>query len=231
MSPRALAIDVFGTVVDWRGSIIKEGKRLKRSVDWPKFADGWLTGYRSRVEKVRTGQRPWANLDVLLSEAFGDLVIAFSLADVSKEKLDHFSQVWHRLQPWPDCVAGLKRLRKRFALATLSNGNMILLTDMAKHGRLPWDCILSAELVKRYKPAAEPYLLAVESLGPEAEQVMYVAAHKWDLSAGAATARLRTAFMPRPQEMPGQDPSDLKPDPSYDINARDFEDLADQLGA
>jgi 2-haloacid dehalogenase len=231
MSLRALAVDVFGTVVDWRGSIVKEGESLTRSVDWPQAADDWLKGYRSRVEMVRTGQRPWANLDALLSEAFADLVKKYDLAALDKQKLDYFSQVWHRLRPWPDCVGGLKRLRKRYTLGTLSNANMILLCDMAKHGHLPWDCILSAELVKRYKPASEPYLLAIESLGPQPDQVMYVASHKWDLSAGAKEAHLRTAFIPRPQEIPGQDPSELKPDPAYEINAKDFEDLADQLSA
>jgi len=227
---RALAIDIFGTVADWRGSIVKEGRPLKRSVDWGAFADQWMTGYRSRVEQVRTGQRPWANLDLLLSEAFADLVQSFKLSDIPKDKLARFGQVWHRLRVWPDCLPGLRRLRTRFTVGTLSNANTILLTDMARNASLHWDCVLCAELVKRYKPEPEPYLLAVESLGPRPEQVMYVAAHKWDLSAGADKAHLRTAFIPRPKEMP-DDSSDTGPDPSYDIDAKDFEDLADQLGA
>lgn len=227
---RGLAIDIFGTVADWRGSIVKEGKTLKKSVDWGAFADQWMTGYRSRVEQVRTGQRPWANLDVLLSEAFADLVQAFKLSDIPKDKLAHFAQVWHRLRLWPDCLPGLRRLRRRFTVGTLSNANVILLTEMARNASLQWDCVLCAELVKRYKPEPQPYILAVESLGPRPEQVMYVAAHKWDLSAGAEKANLRTAFIPRPKEMPG-DSSDMAPDPSYDINAEDFEDLAAQLGA
>jgi 2-haloacid dehalogenase len=226
---KALAIDIFGTVADWRGSIVKEGKILRRSVDWGAFADQWLTGYRSRVEQVRTGQRPWANLDALLDEAFVELVEAFKLSDIKKEKLDHFGHVWHRLRVWPDCLPGLRRLRKSFIVGTLSNANTILLTDMARNASLHWDCVLCAELVKRYKPEPEPYLLAVEGLGLHPEQVMYVAAHKWDLSAGAEKAHMKTAFIPRPKEIPGN--SDISPDPSYDINAEDFEDLADQLGA
>jgi len=126
-------------------------------------------------------------------------------------------------------VSGLTRLRKRLVLGTLSNGNMALLIDMTRHSHLPFDCILSAELVKRYKPAPEPYLLAVEAFGPTPENVMYVASHKWDLTAGAKEAGMKTAFIPRPKEMPGIDPSELSPDPSYDINAKDFNDLARQL--
>lgn len=229
-SVRALAIDIFGTVVDWRGSIIREGKGLKQSVDWPRFADKWLTGYRSRVEEVRTGQRPWANLDVLLKEAFNDLLREFDLSGTEPKKLADFELVWHRLRPWPDCLPGLKRLRKRFTLGTLSNGNMILLTDMERNAHLPWDIVLSAELVKKYKPEPEPYLLAVQALGPRPDQVMYVAAHDWDLSAGAEKAQMKTAFIPRPKEMPGES-SLTKMNRSYDISASDFNDLADKLGA
>lgn len=229
-SVHALAMDIFGTVVDWRGSIITEGKRLKSSIDWPRFADGWLTGYRSRVEEVRTGHRPWANLDVLLAETFDNLVKDFHLSSINPKKLAHFSLVWHRLRPWPDCLPGLKRLRRRFTLGTLSNGNMILLTDMERNAHLPWDCVLSAELVEKYKPEPEPYLLAVQAMGPRPEQVMYVAAHDWDLAAGAEKAQMKTAYIPRPKEMPG-DSSVLKANPSFDVNATDFEDLADQLGA
>src|ERR1700693_6237057 len=226
----ALAIDIFGTVVDWRGSIIRDGKRLTGQVDWPKFADEWMTGYRSRVEQVRTGQRPWANLDLLLAEAFSDLVKEFNLSAIDPQKLAYLGLAWHRLTPWADCLPGLRRLRKRFTLGTLSNGNMLLLTDMEKHVHLPWDCVLSAELVRKYKPEPEPYLLAVEALGPRAEQVIYVAAHGWDLSAGAEKAEMKTAYIPRPQEMPGSS-SDPPPDDPFDLYAENFLDLALQLGA
>jgi len=228
---RALAIDIFGTVANWRGSIVAEGKRLKAAVDWGSFADQWMQGYRSRVEAVRTGQRPWANLDTLLAEAFGDVRARFDLAGIDAKSLAHFALAWHRLRPWSDCVPGLIKLRKRFVLGTLSNGNMSLLIDMARHAHLPFDCILSAELVKLYKPAPEPYRLAAQVLGGVPQDVMYVASHKWDLSAGAKEAGMKTAFIPRPKEMPGIDPSELSPDPSYDINAKDFEDLARQLNA
>jgi 2-haloacid dehalogenase len=228
-SVHALAIDIFGTVVDWRGSIIREGRQLKPSIDWPQFADKWLNGYRSRVEEVRTGHRSWAILDVLLLEAFNHLVKEFDLSGTDPKKLARFELVWHRLRPWPDCLPGLKRLRKRFTLGTLSNGNMILLTDMERNAHLPWDSVLSAELVKKYKPEPEPYLLAVQALGPRPEQVMYVAAHDWDLSAGAEKAQMKTAFIPRPREMPGASSLPMI-NRSYDINASDFNDLADKLG-
>jgi 2-haloacid dehalogenase len=228
---RALAIDIFGTVANWRGSIVAEGKHLKAALDWGSFADQWMEGYRARVEAVRTGQRLWANLDVLLAEAFEDVRGRFDLKGIDAKKIAHFSGVWHRLRPWPDCVPGLIKLRKRFVLGTLSNGNMSLLVDMARHAHLPFDCILSAELVKHYKPAPEPYRLAVEVLGAAPQDVMYVASHKWDLTAGAKEAGMKTAFIPRLKEMPGINPSELTPDPSYDINAKDFEDLARQLKA
>lgn len=225
---RALAIDIFGTVADWRGSIIRDGKRLTGMIDWGSFADQWMTGYRARVEQVRTNQRPWANLDTLLAETFSDLVRKFDLSNLDPKKAAHLGLAWHRLTPWPDCIPGLKRLRKRFTLGTLSNANMLLLIDMKRHANLPWDCVLSAELVKKYKPEPEPYLLAVQALGPHSEQVMYVAAHDWDLTAGAEKAGMKTAFIPRPKEMPGT-PSDL-PTGHFDIYAHDFRDLAHQLG-
>jgi 2-haloacid dehalogenase len=225
------AFDVFGTVVDWRSTIIHEGQRLKRAVKWPAFADDWMNGYRARVEAVRTGQRPWSNLDALLAETFRELVRKFNLDGIDPVKLAHFGSVWHRLKPWPDVLTGLRRLRKRFRMGTLSNGNMVLLIDMAKHRRLAWDCELSAELVKRYKPEREAYDLAATSLGSRADEVIYVAAHKWDLEASKIVG-LKTAFVPRPLEM-GSDnppPEDPSPDPAFDIFAKDFNDLADQFG-
>jgi 2-haloacid dehalogenase len=225
---RALAIDIFGTVADWRGSIIRDGKRLTRMLDWGSFADQWMTGYRARVEQVRTDRRPWANQYTLLAETFSDLVRKFNLSNLDPKKVAHLGLAWHRLTPWPDCLPGLKRLRERFTLGTLSSANMLLLIDVEGHARLPWDCVLSAELVTKYKPEPEPYLLAVQALGPRPLQVMYVAAHDWDLAEGAAKAGMRTAYIPRPEEMPGT-PSD-PPTGHYDIYARDFRELARQFG-
>jgi len=226
---RALAFDIFGTVVDWRGTIINEGLGLSKSVDWGSFANDWMEGYRTQVERVRKGERPWAALDVFLGEVFVSLVIKYDLNTIPRSQLSAFATVWHRLNPWPDVIPGLIRLRRKFITGTLSNGNMILLVDMERHSDLRWDCVLSAELPKRYKPDREAYQIAVDYLGPSPEQVMYVASHQWDLSAGHETVGMRTAYISRPLEM-GEPPSSDKPDPSYDINAEDFEDLASQLG-
>jgi 2-haloacid dehalogenase len=223
----AIAFDVFGTLVDWRRTIVDDGLRLSKGVDWPGFADGWLQGYRGFVEQVRKGEIPWQNLDSLLRRVFDQLVIDFKVTGVPTEALDHFSLIWHRLQPWPDTVPALTRLRSRFRLGTLSNGNMILLTDMAKFGSLPLDCLLSAELVKTYKPEPAPYMLAAEMLGPLPQQVMYVAAHAWDLAAGGQLG-LRTGYVSRPMELGGRSVND-QPDPSFDLVAVDLLDLAAQL--
>lgn len=166
---------------------------------------------------------------MFLQEVFRSLITKYNLVDIPENELTAFSGVWHRLKPWPDVLPGLARLGRDFTLGTLSNGNMILLTDMERHSDLRWDCVLSAELPKRYKPDKEAYQIAVDYLGPSSDQVMYVAAHQWDLTAGHDTVGMRTAYIPRPLEM-GNPPSSSDPDPSYDINARDFEDLATQLG-
>jgi 2-haloacid dehalogenase len=226
-----IAFDIFGTVVDWRGTITREGCLLSTRVDWGSFADDWLSGYRSRVEGVRAGERPWANLDALLAEAFRELVIKYNLDDLKPANLKCFQSVWHRLRPWADAAGGLHRLRTKFRLGTLSNGNMLLLIDMARFSALPWDCILSAELVEKYKPERQPYEIAAEYLGPRPQQVIYVAAHEWDLEA-SKKAGLRTAFIPRPAEMgdPTAARKERVPGTAFDIYATDIEDLAFQLG-
>jgi 2-haloacid dehalogenase len=149
---------------------------------------------------------------------------------LSETEKDHLNRLWHRLNPWPDAVGGLTRLRRRFVLATLSNGNMALLVNMAKHASLPWDCILSAELARQYKPARAVYQMAADLLGLRPEQVMMVAAHQSDLCA-AKQAGLRTAFVPRPLEFGPAGAADTAPDAGFDVSARDFLDLADKLGA
>jgi 2-haloacid dehalogenase len=154
----------------------------------------------------------------------------FHLDGLSEAEKDHLNRVWHRLSPWPDAVGGLTRLRRRFVLATLSNGNMALLVNMAKHAGLPWDCILSAELARQYKPAPAVYQMAADLLGLRPEEVMMVAAHKSDLRA-AHQAGLRTAFVPRPLEFGPAGAADTGPDTSFDVTAGDFLDLATKLGA
>ena len=229
---QALTFDVFGTVVDWRGSIIREGEALGAAhgleVDWAAFADAWRGGYRPSMARVRSGELPWTNIDTLHRMILDDLLEKHGISALSEADKQHWNRVWHRLTPWPDSVSGLTRLRQHYVLATLSNGNVALLTNMAKHGGLPWDCILSAEIMRHYKPDPETYLGAAELLGLQPSEVMMVAAHKSDLKAAQAVG-LRAAFVTRPLEFgPGVE-VDVEPDPAFDVHARDFNDLADQL--
>jgi 2-haloacid dehalogenase len=232
-SLKALTFDVFGTVVDWRGTIIREGMAFGTehglSVDWAAFADAWRGGYRPSMDRVRRGELPWTNIDALHRMILDALLDRFGITGLSEADKDHLNRAWHRLDPWPDTVEGLTRLRRGFIIATLSNGNVALLTNMAKHAGLPWDCILSAELAKHYKPDPEAYRTAAALLGLRPEQVMMVAAHKGDLRAAQAVG-LRTAFVTRPHEFGPEHTPDTSPDPAFDIHARDFGDLADQLG-
>ena len=230
---KALTFDVFGTVVDWRGSIIRDctkfGAERGINIDWGTFADTWRGAYRPSMDRVRRGELPWTNLDTLHRMVLDELLVKFGISGLSEADIDHLNHVWHRLDPWPDSVEGLTRLRKRFILATLSNGNVALLTNMAKYGGLPWDCILSAELPKHYKPDPETYLSAAELLGLRPAQVMMVAAHKDDLRA-AQRSGLKAAFVTRPYERGPNHTPDLSPDPGFDFNASDFNDLAGKLG-
>ncbi len=231
---RALTFDVFGTVVDWRGSIVAEGSQFNRKhgvkIDWAAFADRWRAGYAPSMNLVRKGELPWQTIDQLHRRVLDQLLEEFRLTVLSEEDKDQLNRVWHRLNPWPDAVAGLTRLRKKFIIATLSNGNLALLTNMAKHAGLPWDCILSAELAKHYKPDPEAYLTAASLLGLRPEQVMMVAAHKSDLKAAKATG-FHTAFVPRPKEYGAGVKPDTESDASCEVLARDFQHLADLLGA
>ena len=229
---KALTFDVFGTVVDWRSTIIHEGARLGGDrgieVDWARFADAWRAGYGPAMDRVRSGELPWTNIDTLHRMILDGLLDTLKV-ELSGAEKDQLNRVWHRLTPWPDAVAGLQRLRTRFVIATLSNGNVALLTNMAKHAGLPWDCILSSEFAKRYKPDAKVYQMAADLLGLRPGQVMMVAAHKQDLSAARAIG-MKTAFVPRPKEFgPGRE-VDMTPDPFFDVLATDFEDLAGKLG-
>ena len=231
---RALTFDVFGTVVDWRGSIIREGDRLARAkglaVDWGRLADAWRAGYAPAMDRVRRGHLPWTRLDDLHRMILHGLLPEFGLEGrLTPDELARLNLVWHRLDPWPDAVEGLARLRSRYVVATLSNGNVSLLVNMAKHAGLPWDCILSAELARHYKPDPEVYRMAADLLGLPPEAVMMVAAHKPDLLAAQAVG-FRTAYVPRPMEFGPDAVPDLTPEPSFDLVARDFNDLADRLG-
>ena len=231
---KALVFDTFGTVVDWRGSIIAEGmawgKTKNLTVDWARFADHWRDGYAPAMEKVRKGQLPWTKLDDLHRMLLQDLLKEFGMTGLSDAEKDHWNRVWHRLKPWPDSVAGLTQLKKKYTIAPLSNGNVGLLNDMAKNAGLPWDLILSAELAKHYKPDREAYLTAVELLGLKPEEVMMAAAHSGDLNA-ARSFGLRTGFIHRPNERgPGGRADHAKPG-EFDIVSNDIVDLAAQMGA
>ena len=230
---KALTFDVFGTVVDWRGSITRQGEAFGASrgltLDWASFADEWRAGYGPSMAKVRSGELPWTNIDTLHRMILDDLLVKHGITNLSEADKDSLNRVWHRLSGWPDSAPGLTRLRTRYTIATLSNGNVALLTNMAKFAGLPWDCILSAELSHHYKPDPEAYLTAAALLGLRPEQVMMTAAHKNDLRAAQAVG-LQAAFVPRPMEHGPHRTPDLTPDPAFTINAVDFNDLAAQLG-
>ncbi len=234
MTPRALAFDVFGTVVDWRSSIIRELEEFGRNhglqQDWPAVADSWRAGYAPAMDRVRTGDLPWTRIDDLHRMILEDLLGAAGITSICVEDVDELNRAWHRLDPWPDSVAGLTRLREQFTITTLSNGNVSLLTNMAKRAGLPWDCVISAELFHHYKPDPQAYLGCADLLGVQPDQLMLVAAHPSDLQAARA-AGLMTAYVARPLEYgPGSRPHAVAEN-EFDFRATDFHDLAQQLGA
>jgi len=220
-APKALFFDVFGTCVDWRTSVI----RAVESFGLPaRFADDWRARYQPQLETVRTGERPWTVLDVLHREALDELLAEYG-APLTEAQRAELNLAWHRLDPWPDTVEGLMRLKERFVIAPVSNGNIALIVDMAKYAGLPWDVVLGAELARAYKPQPEVYLRSAEALGIAPGEAMMVAAHNGDLEA-ASRLGLMTAFVPRPAEHgPGQT-TDLEPDGDWDVVAADLVALA-----
>jgi 2-haloacid dehalogenase len=232
-SVAALTFDVFGTVVDWRSSIIREGEALGRAkglrVDWPRFADAWRGLYQPNLDRVRSGAIGWTRLDDLHRMALDQLLVDFEITGLSEADIERFNRAWHRLDPWPDSVPGLTRLRRRYVLATLSNGNVALIVNMARRAGLPWDAVLGAEVARHYKPQPEAYLTTAAMLGLRAEQCLMVAAHNGDLAAAAAVG-LRTAFVPRPLEHGPVAQADVEPARQWDVVADGFVDLADRLG-
>jgi 2-haloacid dehalogenase len=233
-SVKALVFDTFGTVVDWRSSVAREveaiAKRKGVTLDAAKFADVWRAGYGPSMNRVRTGELPWTKLDALHRVTLDRILVDFKFTGLSEDEKDLLNHAWHRLTPWPDAVAGLTRLKKKFIIAPLSNGNISLMTDLAKHSGLPWDCILGAELVRHYKPDREVYQSAADILDLKPADVMMVAAHLGDLRAAKGVG-LRTAFVTRPHEFGPDGKPDLKADASVDLSATDFNDLARRLGA
>ena len=230
---RALAFDVFGTVVDWRSSLIGEleqfGKKFGLQQDWAAFADNWRAGYAPAMDRVRRGDLPWTRIDDLHRMILDDLLRSAAIT-ASDDDVDHLNRAWHRLDPWSDTVDGLTRLKEKFVITTLSNGNMSLLTNMAKRAGLPWDCVISAELFHHYKPDREAYLGCADLLGVRPDQLMLVAAHPGDLRAARA-AGLKTGYVVRPLEFGPGGRAHSVDDGEFDVTATDFLDLADQLGA
>ncbi len=214
---RALLFDVFGTCVDWRGSVERELERRGLPVE---LAVAWRGQYQPQLETVRSGARPWTTLDVLHRRALDDLLASRGLR---VDDPDELNRVWHRLEPWPDTVEGLARLKRAYVIAPCSNGHIALLVNMAKYAGLPWDAILGAEVAHAYKPQPAAYLGSVSALGLEPDEVVMVAAHNADLAAAAACG-LRTAFVPRATE-------DIEATGDWDIVATDFLDLAARCGA
>jgi 2-haloacid dehalogenase len=232
---RALLFDVFGTVVDWRSGVAREAtpflrRRGPESVDPLAFADAWRASYQPAMEQVRSGRRRFTRLDVLHRENLEAILPDFGIdpATVPGSELNELNLAWHRLDPWPDAVDGLTRLKTSFIIATLSNGNIALMLDMAKRAGLPWDAILGAEVVQAYKPMPEAYLRTADILAMRPEQICLVAAHNGDLAA-ARKCGLRTAFIPRPAEHGPNQTTDLRPDQEWDVVAADFGALAEKL--
>ena len=224
-----LAFETFGTVVDWHGSIAREMQARYPQVDANAFALAWRAGYQPAMARVMRGEQGWTLIDALHRQILDTILPRFDLDHLSEAERAELNRVWHRLDPWADSVPGLTRLKRRFTITTLSNGNIGLLTNMAKRAGLPWDCVLSAEVFRAYKPAPATYLGVAQVFDLAPEQVMLVAAHHEDLE-GAKACGLHTAYIERPFEFGVAQPKDVSPRPGNDLHATDFNALADQLG-
>ncbi len=231
-SVKAIVFDTFGTVVDWRTSIIADlgqwGASQQIQADWSQLVDAWRGRYEPQKERVRRGEIGWTNIDDLHHEALRSLLPEFGLSSLSEEQQLHLNRVWHRLNAWPDAVMGLTRLKARYVIGPLSNGNVALLVNMAKHANLPWDAIFSCEHFQRYKPHPDTYLGVCRQMYLSPGEVMMCAAHNYDLRA-ARSVGLKTAFVPRPTEYGPQQTTDLTPQQDWDIVASDLNDLARQM--
>ena len=227
--PKVLAFDVFGTVVDWHGSVQREVAALLPGVDADAFALAWRAGYQPAMRRVMSGELPWTLLDDLHRMMLDDVLRDLAITHLTEAQKADLNKVWHRLDPWPDVVAGLTRLKSKFTICTLSNGNIGLLTNMAKRAGLPWDCVLSAEVFRAYKPSPKAYLGVAQVFDLEPGQVMLVAAHQDDLAA-ARSCGLQTAYIERPLEFGAARPKDVSASRENTVHERDFLDLADRFG-
>lgn len=231
--PRAIIFDVFGSVVDWRTSLIDDltafGAERGIKADWTALVDAWRAAYVPGMQRVAKGELPWMTLDELHRLSLDEIVADMGIKGLTEADLSHINLGWHRLKPWPDSVAGLTRLKSRYIISPLSNGTVALLTNMAKFAGLPWDLVMGSDLFNHFKPAPETYLGAARLLGLEPGEVMMAAAHNADLKAAKALG-LMTAFFVRPTEYGPHQKYDLEPRGEWDFVARDIEDLAAQLG-
>ena len=228
-SIKVIAFDVFGTVVDWHGGVAREVDAMALGVSGNDFALAWREGYRPAMQRVMSGELGWMKIDDLHRMILDGLLERFGITTLAEEQKRHLNKAWHRLDPWPDSVEGLTRLKKKYTICTLSNGNIGLLTNMAKHGGLPWDCILSAEVFKAYKPDPATYLGVADVFDVKPDEVMLVATHQDDLAA-ARNCGLKTAYVERPWEFGRGAAKDVSPHPDNTFHARDFIDLAEMLG-
>ncbi len=228
-STQVLAFDIFGTVVDWHGSIVREMAERHPGVDGNAFALAWRAGYKPAMARVASGELGWTLIDDLHRRVLDGILPTFGLAHLSEAERHDLNRVWHRLDAWPDSVAGLTRLKQRFTICSLSNGNIGLLTRMAKRAGLPWDCVLSAEVFRAYKPDPATYLGVAKVFDVPPTDVMLVAAHHDDL-AGARACGLQTAYIERPLEFGASQPKDVSPQPGNNLHCRDLLALADVLG-
>jgi 2-haloacid dehalogenase len=228
---RALFFDVFGTVVDWRNGVAREAKRLLEprgiAIDWLGFADAWRACYQPSMKKVREGEAPYVNLDVLHRRNLDEIKGHFGLDALDEGTLAELNLAWHRLDAWDDAKRAFPRLHRRFLMAPVSNGNIALMVDLARHNGIVWDAILGGEIARDFKPNARVYLSAAEAFALRPEECMMVAAHSGDLRA-AKRAGLMTGFVARPNEAPGKESAPSSP---MDVVAGSFDDLADKVGA
>ncbi|MEP3115177.1 haloacid dehalogenase type II [Nisaea sp.] len=229
---KALFFDVFGTVVDWRNSIAAEidffSDEKGLGLDGQAFALSWRRRYVPAMARIRSGERGFIDLDTLHRENLIEVLDEFGVKGLSDSEVEHLNMAWHRLNPWADSVSGLTRLKSKFILATMSNGNVKLMVDMAKHGGLPWDMILGAEIAQSYKPDPETYLAGCRMLRLAPEECMMVAAHNGDLVAARALG-LKTAFIARPTEYGPEQTVDFKAEHDFDVIAESMEGVADKL--
>lgn len=230
---KALTFDVFGTVVNWRDGVARETKTALSpkgyDLDWHDFADKWRACYQPAMEKVRTGERPWVKLDILHRENLLLVLPQFGVEGLSDAEIDDLSHAWRRLDAWPDAIEGLTRLRRKYILATLSNGNIALMANMARHAGLPWDAIVGAEIAQSYKPTPQTYDRSAAALDLPPEQIMMVAAHNSDLLA-ARSRGFKTAYVDRPLEDGPNKTKDLRAEHDFDVIADSFPELATKLG-